>query len=59
MRARRGELVTTDEPAVISEPFLDSIVVEDGQGDGCFPNPSWTDESDRSKVFCEANDLLD
>jgi hypothetical protein len=35
---------------------LDSIVVEDSQGDGCFPNSAWTDESDGCKVFCEIDD---
>ena len=59
MSTRGGELVATDEPAVISKPLLDSIVMEDGQSDGCFPNPPWTDESDWSEIFCEANDLLD
>ena len=34
-----GELVATNEPTVISEPFLDAIVVEDSQSDGSFPNP--------------------
>ena len=59
MRARGGELVATDEPAVVSKPLLDSIVVEDGQGDGCFPDPPWTDKSGWSEIFGEANDLLD
>ena len=59
MRTRGGELVATDEPTVVSKPFLDPIVVEDGQSDGGFPDPSWTDESDWSEGFCEANDLLD
>ena len=56
---RWGELVATDEPTIVSKSFLDAIVVEDGQSNGCFPDPSWTDESDCSEVFCEANDLLD
>ena len=45
MSARGGELVTTDEPTVGSKPFLDMIVVEDSQSDGCLPVPAWTDES--------------
>ena len=56
---RCGELVATDESTVISKPFHDPIVVEDRQGNGRFPNPPWTDESDRSRVFCETNNLLD
>ena len=59
MSAGGGELVATDEPTVGSEPFLDAIVVEGGQSDGRFPNPPRTNESDWSKIFCEANDLLD
>ena len=59
MSARGGELVATDEPAVISKPFLGPIVVEDGQGNGCFPDPPWADESDWCEIFCEADDLLD
>ena len=59
MSTRGGELVAADEPAVISEPLLDSIVVEDGQGDGCFPDPPWTDESDWGEVLCETDNLLD
>ena len=53
-----GELVATDESTVVAKPFLDLIVVEDGQGNRRFPNPPWTDEGDWSRVFCEANDLL-
>ena len=59
MTARGGELVATDKPTVVSEPFLDAIMVEDRESDGCFPDPAWTDESDRSNVFSEADDLLD
>ena len=59
MSARRGELVATDEPTVGSKPFLDAIMMEDGQSDGCFPNSSCTDEGDWGEVFCEADDVLD
>ena len=54
-----GELVATDEPTVVSEPFLDAIVVEDSQSDGGFPNPPCTDESDWGEIFCEVDDLFD
>jgi hypothetical protein len=40
------KLVAADEPPVLVKPFLDAIVVEDGQGNGCFPDPTCTDESD-------------
>ena len=56
---RGGELVATDEPAVIPKPFLDAIVVKDGQGDGCFPDPPCTEESDSREVFSETNYLVD
>ena len=59
MSARGGELVATDESAVGSKSFLDAIVVENGQCDGCFPNPTCTDESDWSEMFGEADDLVD
>ena len=59
MSARGGEFVATDEPAVVSKPLLDTIVVEDSQGDGCFPDPPRTDESDGCEIFSETNDLVD
>ena len=59
MSARGRELVATDESTIASKPCLDAIMVEDGQSDGCFPDPPWTDESDWSEVFSEANDFLD
>ena len=34
-------------------------MVEDSQGDGRFPDPPCTDESNWSEVFREANNLLD
>ena len=59
MSTRGGELVATDKPTVVPKPFLDAIVVENGQSDGRFPNPSCADESDWVEVFCEANNILD
>ena len=59
MSTRRRELVATDESTVISKPFLDSIVVEDREGNECFPDPPCADESDRFELFCVPNDLLD
>jgi len=44
---RSGELVATDESTVITKPFFDTIVVEDSQGDRCFSDSTWTDESNR------------
>ena len=59
MSTRRWELVATDESTVIAEMILDAIVMEDGEGDGGFPDPPWTDESDRFQFLCERNNLLD
>ena len=52
------ELVTTDEPLVVAKPLLDPIVVENGQSDGCFPNPTSANESDWMEIFSEINHLL-
>ena len=59
MDGRGRELVAADEPTVVSEPFLDMTVVEDGQSDGCLSDPSRADESDWSEIFREADNLLD
>ena len=53
------KLIATDKPAVVSEPFLDTIVVYDSQSDGRLPDPPRTDEGDWSEVPSEVNDLLD
>ena len=53
------ELVATDEPAIIPEPLLDSVVVESGQSDGGFPDSASTNEGDWTKVLSETDYLLD
>ena len=53
------ELVAADEPAIVAEPLLDSIMVENGKGDGSLPNVPDADKSDRTKVFGQINCLLD
>jgi hypothetical protein len=55
----RWKLIAANEPTVIAKPFLDSIVMEDGQCDRCFANPSGTYESDGLEVLGETDDLLD
>ena len=57
--ARSWELVATNKPSVVTEPFYDTVMVEDGQCDRGLPDSTWADESNRSKMFSEANDLLD
>jgi len=43
----------------LSPNLLDSIVVEDGEGDRYFPDSPRTDESEWSEVFRKADNLLD
>ena len=59
MDGRGWELIATDEATFAAKSFLDPIVVEDGQGNAGFPDPSSTDESDWTEVFGEMDDLLD
>jgi hypothetical protein len=59
VRERWWKLVTTDEPAVLAKSFLDAIVVEEIQGNGCLANSTSTDESNGCEVFSKANNLLD
>ena len=59
MSARGWELIAADEPAVVAELLLDSIVVEDCQGNRGLPDTAGADESDWAKVFGEIDCLLD
>ena len=53
-----GELITADEPAVVTKPLLDPIVVENDQGDGGLANSASADESDWDKVLSEIDYLF-
>ena len=53
------ELVAADESTLVTETLLDAILMEDGESDGCFSDPPWTDESDWGEFFSEIDDLLD
>ena len=55
---RGGELVATDESTIVAKPFLDAVVMENSQSDGCFSDSPWSDECKWTEVFGEANDLL-
>ena len=55
MSERCWELVASDEPTILAEPLLDTIVMEDGQNDGRFADPASTGESDWSGTFCQSN----
>ena len=56
---RGWELIAADEPSVDAKLLLDAIVMEDGQRDGCFTNPPWTNESNWSEVLSVINGLFD
>jgi len=59
MRGRGRESITTNESTVIIKPLLDSVVVEDGQGDrGLADSPS-TNQGNRGRLFGETDYLLD
>ena len=54
------ELIAADEPTLVTKPSLDATVVEDGQsGTRLTGSRAGTDESDRSEVFHQTDDLLD
>ena len=57
--SRSRELVATDESPVTTKPFLDAIVVEDGQCYRRFPDTTSTDESDWTQIFRKGNDAFD
>jgi len=33
-----GELIAAGEPAIVTKPLFDAIVMENGQDDGCLAN---------------------
>ena len=53
------ELIAADESTFVSKSLLDVVVVKDGQGDGRFPDPPWTNESNWGEVVCITNYPLD
>ena len=59
MNAGGRELIATDESTLVTKMLLDAIVMEDDESDGSFSDSPWTDESDRSEVFSEIDDLFD
>ena len=59
MSAGGGELVTTDEPAVVAKLLLDSIVVENSQRNGGLADSASADESDWDEVLSKIDYLLD
>ena len=59
MGERGGELVAANEPAVVTETLLNTIVMEGGQSNRRLSNSAGTNEGEWSEVFREADDLLD
>ena len=53
------ELVASDEPKLLAKPLFDTIMMKDGQSDGCLTNPVSTNESNWGKIFGETNNPLD
>ena len=52
-------MVTPDKSTVMTKPLLDSIVVEDVQGDRGLANPARTDQSDWCELLSQIDNLLD
>ena len=59
MNARGRELIAADESTVVTEPLLNPVVVEDGEGSRCFSDSTCTDEGDWGEVFGQTDDTLD
>ena len=58
MSTRGWELIATDESTVVAKSFFDPIVVENCEGNGCFPDPPCADEGDRFQIFGKTDNLL-
>ena len=59
MSARGRELIAADESTVVTEPLLDPVVVEDGEGNRRLSDSACTNEGDWGEVFGETDDTLD
>ena len=59
MGTRGGELITANESAVMTEPLLDPVVVENGQGNRGLADSANTDKGDWDEVLSEIDYLLD
>ena len=51
-------MIASDESSILAKSFFDPVVVEDGEGNGCLPDPTCADKSDRFKAFNESDDLF-
>jgi len=59
MWTRGREFVTANESTVVTEPLLDPVVVENGQGDRGLADSASTNECYWGKVLGEIDYLLD
>lgn len=48
-----------DKPTILAKPSFNTIVVEDGQSDGCLADSTSTNQSDWHEAIREGNNLLD
>jgi hypothetical protein len=58
MSGGSGKLVAANESAVGAKPFLDPIVVEDGESNRRLANPPCTNKSGGFEVFSEFDDFF-
>jgi hypothetical protein len=58
MDTRSWKLITADEATILTKSAFDSVVVEDGESNGCFPDPPSAYESNGFEMFGEPDDLL-
>jgi hypothetical protein len=52
------ELITSNEPTVFAKSLLYVVVVKNGQSDGCLPNSTCANESDRYETVRKLNDFF-
>ena len=58
MSERCGELVATDEPALVTKPSFDAIVMWGGQGGGGLADSTGINQSDWLGLFYGTSNLL-
>ena len=57
--SRSWKPVTVDEPSIFAKTLLDATVVENGQGNGCFPDTTNTNECNGIEAFGKGSDTFD
>lgn len=58
MKIRGRKLTAPDEPTVVAKPLLDSIAVENSQGNGRLANSTGANESNRDEVLGGSGGIL-